>query len=197
MKNDKIVGNQETEGLLSPFLREFRLKKVASQIGTNKVILDLASGAGYLKNHIDSNCTYYGVDYLPENENLNFDIFFNLDITHDNTFEKISEEFKGKIDIITVVAFLEHTDNHSIFFNKYSTLLKKGGKIIGTTPHPSGRLIHDLLSKVNLCSKTGAEEHNLFLNKKIILDSIEQSGGHLVYFKKFLLGLNQIFVIVY
>ena len=192
-----MKNNQETEALLSPLLRDIRLKKVASYVENGNTVLDLASGYGYLRKYLPSDCKYHGVDYFNGNESSYFDSFLPLDLTKEQSFELIYQNFENKIDIITVVAFLEHIENHDLFFEKYSSILSKGGKIIGTTPHPNGRSIHDLLSKIGFCSRTGAEEHKEFLNRNKLEYSIQKSNGMLIDFNYFLFGLNQVFVIQY
>lgn len=74
-------------------------------------------------------------------------------------------------------------------------MLNSTGSIVGTTPHPPGRQIHDTLSKLGLLSRLAAEEHEKFLDRGAINEMAIDSGGQLIQYKRFLLGLNQLFVI--
>ena len=72
--------NQEAEGLLSPLIKKIRLKKAAKCIQNNSTVLDIACGAGYLRQFLPSQCKYYGIDRItPPSLNL-FNAFLQLDI---------------------------------------------------------------------------------------------------------------------
>lgn len=188
---------QETEGLLSPLIRDIRLKQVASCINEGSVVLDLACGEGYLSKFLPSSCKYYGVDKVFNNPSNKFTQFIKLDLLESGSVGELQKWLPEKPDYITCVAFVEHMNNPVNFINQYSQLLKNKGFIIGTTPHPCGRLIHESLSKVYLCSQHGADEHEQFLDKNDIQELALASSGTLLTYKRFLFGLNQLFRIKY
>ena len=189
--------NQETEGLLSPLIRDVRLKQVASYIKKNSTVLDLACGAGYLSKFLPEGCKYYGVDRIPAPETDKFSDFINLDLSEASSLARIREWIPKEPDYITCVAFVEHISNPTEFISEYSSLLKKRGKLVGTTPHPYGRLIHECMSRLYLCSRHGADEHEKFLGKNEIKEIALASGGNLITYIRFLFGLNQLFIIEY
>ena len=189
--------HQETEGFLSPFIRDIRLKKVASQIEKNSTILDIACGNGYLSKFLPSGCKYYGVDIVPSSSNSNFTGFLSLNLTDEQSYNLIAEWIPEKIDYITCNAFLEHIENPGDFVMRYQSLLEKKGKFIGTTPHPSGKTLHKRLSQIYICSRHGAEEHKDYLERNDIAKIASETNGNLTFFKNFLFGLNQLFVIDY
>lgn len=189
--------HQETEGLLSPLIRDIRLKQVAAHITEGSVVLDLACGAGYLSDFLPSTCSYYGVDRVFDKQSDKFKEFINLDLLASDSFSKLQDWLPEIPDYITCVAFVEHMDNPASFITQYSKLLENKGTIIGTTPHPCGKLIHESLSKLYLCSRHGAEEHEQFLGKKEIQKLATESDGNLKIYERFLFGLNQIFSIEY
>jgi len=189
--------HQDTEGLLSPYIRDIRLKAVSAYIKPDSVVLDLACGQGYLSGFLPSGCKYYGVDRVSPPSTANFTDFINMDLIADNSPRRLQEWLPQKPDYITCVAFLEHITHPECFLKKYHTLLARNGKIIGTTPHPRGRLIHDSLSQIYLCSSHGAEEHETFLGKEDIKRAASVSSGILSKYGQFLFGLNQVFVIDY
>ncbi len=57
--------------------------------------------------------------------------------------------------------------------------------------------MHRFLSKFYLCSRHGAEEHKSFLDREGLQRLAMGSGGDLRTYKRFLFGLNQLFVIDY
>ena len=190
--------HQETEGLLSPFIRDIRLRRAASHIKRDSIVLDMACGGGYLSKFLPAGCKYYGVDRVPSPTAVHFTDFLALDLLEENSFDRIQEWLPHKPDYITCIAFLEHIDNPERFIRQCRGLLSMNGRrFIGTTPHPRGRLVHEFLSRIYLCSRHGAEEHEDFLRQKDIERIASTSGGNLAVYSQFLFGLNQLFVIEY
>jgi cyclopropane fatty-acyl-phospholipid synthase-like methyltransferase len=189
------MARQETEGLFSPLVRAIRMREIAKNIKEDSVILDLACGDGYLGSYLPKNCEYYGVDLVSTSHRDRFSDFMNLDLLRDDSPAKIHHWLEKKVDYITCVAFLEHILNPAGFLKKYRPLLNKKGRIVGTTPHPRGRSIHDSLSRVRLLSRLAALEHEQFLDRRAINEMAMISGGQLIQYKLFFLGLNQLFVI--
>ena len=186
---------QDSQGLLSPFLRNVRLKAVASQIPKKSNVLDLACGSGQLGQHLLEGCRYWGVDRTNADiEETRFYRFFKMDLTKKLEIERLEGELSGSIDVITVIAFLEHIRDYNRFMINISRLVKKGGLIIGTTPHPRGRKFHDLLSLIGICSREAGEEHETFLNRDDLVNVGKSSKMDLILYKTFLFGLNQLFV---
>lgn len=190
------MSHQEIEGLLSSSIRNIRLKQVASHVRENSVILDLACGEGYLSKFLPKNCQYYGIDILPAS-NDNFSDFLQLDLLSDDSPARTRKWLPVTPDYIINIAFIEHISNPTKFLANYCPLLGKGGRFIGTTPHPRGRFIHDSLSRAYLCSRHAAEEHEKFIGEQEIKQIALASGGNLTTYEQFLFGLNQIFVIEY
>lgn len=196
---------QETEGLLSPWIRNIRLKKVASQIKPGSSLLDLGCGLGFLADFLPATCDYYGVDRLPfERKWEPGDLesvkgsrqrnFFNEDLLSESAVERIQAWLPGKVDYIAVIAFLEHLKKPARLLKGYMPLLNSGGCIVGTTPHPRGRKVHDTLARMYLCSRAGAEEHEDFLGRAELKEVGKEVGAELIACPQFLWGLNQLFV---
>jgi 2-polyprenyl-3-methyl-5-hydroxy-6-metoxy-1,4-benzoquinol methylase len=189
---------QETEGLLSSFIRDARLSQAASCIGANSAVLDLACGAGKLELYLPKGCTYYGVDRIPVSPSAtNPPRFMTLDLLEDSAVERIREQLPEKPLYIACIAFLEHLPYPTEFLARYSSLLHPKGRVVATTPHPHGRMLHEALARVRLLSRSAAREHETFLGKKRIEDIASASGGKLISYKRFLFGMNQIFIIQY
>ncbi|MBN2384075.1 class I SAM-dependent methyltransferase [bacterium] len=189
--------SQENEGLLSPLIRDIRLRKVASYIKPKSVVLDLACGSGHLAQFLPDGCRYYGVDREPGPKTDSSTDFLTLDLLEHDSFDRIQKWLRHKPDYITCIAFLEHVGNPEQFLRTYHTLLGMNGRIIITTPHPRGRLVHTTLAYISLCSWHAAKQHEHLLHKKDIEHIAQSTKGSVTMYKHFLFGLNQIFVIEY
>jgi 2-polyprenyl-3-methyl-5-hydroxy-6-metoxy-1,4-benzoquinol methylase len=194
--------NQEVQGLLSPFIRNQRLLQVAKLIGENDVVLDLACGGGYLANLLPPGTEYYGVDRIPfgsagfakaTSGSATRD-FLTVDLLDDDGPRQISEWLPKPPTVVTMLAFLEHIKRPGAFVETYSQLLSNGGRVVGTTPHPVGRKLHDFLSAIRICSPDGADEHERFLGKSDLSHITTASHVKLTKYRRFLCGLNQLFV---
>lgn len=192
-----MVKSQETQGLLSIRVRNIRLSRVASFIKPNSVILDLACGAGYLKSFLPTSCKYYGVDRVLPPGYQEKPNFISLDLLRDDSIKQIQKKFQIKPDYITCVAFLEHISDPIMFLSKYKGLFDEKGILVGTTPHPIGKRIHEMFAMIGLLSKEAAHEHKSFLNREDLSEIASLSGGNLIFYKRFLLGMNQLFIIQY
>jgi 2-polyprenyl-3-methyl-5-hydroxy-6-metoxy-1,4-benzoquinol methylase len=187
------LNNQETEGLISPWLKNIRLRATANAIPNGSIVLDLACGAGALRSHLPPNCKYYGVDRIDPASRDQFDAFVNLDLSSVDVFQKISEWLpEKKVDVITLIAFIEHVKNPERILEGAFSLLKEDGLLLATTPHPIGRRIHDILAKLHICSPSGADEHEKFLGKQDLERVFSKAMFSINRYQRFLFGLNQL-----
>ncbi|HPC36489.1 MAG TPA: class I SAM-dependent methyltransferase [Candidatus Marinimicrobia bacterium] len=187
--------NQEAEGLLSPFIRNIRLKKAARIIKNNSIVLDIACGTGYLRHFLPQQCKYYGIDRMAPPSLHPFDGFLEFDILQSESFETIKNWLpEPRVDVVTMLAFIEHVKDPQYLMKQSLLLLKPNGLLIITTPHPIGRKLHESLAKLYLCSFSGAKEHESFLGKQELKCLLKQSGYQIISYERFLMGLNQMIV---
>lgn len=156
-------------------------------------MLDLACGDGYLVGHLPDGCRYFGVDRLMPTDTARFAAFLQCDLSQPQWVSIVGDWLPEPPTIITMVAFLEHLREPTVFLRSAAKLLASGGRCIGTTPHPLGRVIHETLAKVGLCSRHGADDHEDFLNREQLRECAEGAGLKLTTYRKFLGGLNQVF----
>jgi SAM-dependent methyltransferase len=187
--------NQETEGLLSPWLRSQRLRRAASFVVAGSVVLDIASGAGFLKAFLPPRCRYFGVDRIQPRDTTRFEQFLAADILAPASLPTVQNWLGLRADVITMLAFVEHIKNPELILAPLKTLLAPNGKIILTTPHPLGRRLHDGLSRIGICSPSAAAEHEQFLDRQTLENVTSAAGYTTVRYERFLFGLNQIQVI--
>lgn len=194
-----MPSNHETQGVLSPLLRNWRLSRVARRIARGSVVLDLACGTGALRHLLPEGCRYFGVDRIPlssppwKTHRGVTAKFLHLDLEHDDSPRVIADWIRVRPTIITMIALLEHLGDSAAFVTRYMPLLDSGGRVVGTTPHPRGRLVHDSLASIGICSKDGADEHETFLGRSELVTISEACGAVLSHYQVFLLGLNQAF----
>ncbi|MEO0797002.1 MAG: class I SAM-dependent methyltransferase [Verrucomicrobiota bacterium] len=186
---------QETEGLLSPWIASIRLRAAADQITQGSVVLDLACGSGRLREFLKADCTYLGVDRQPPPSEAASMEFLNQDLSQADAFERIQEWLPHPPTVVTMLAFIEHVTEPIHFLKAAKGLLPKGGSVILTTPHPIGRKLHDSLASVYLCSRSGAAEHEDFLDENDLRTLAEDAGFADISYQRFLGGLNQLAVL--
>ena len=180
--------------MLSPLVRDIRLKRVARNVRAGSRVLDLACGNGYLSRFLPPSCKYYGVDRIRAADEGRFHGFLAADLLDPSTPKRLLDLLGEPADYVTCAAFLEHIDDPASLVQAYRGVLRPGGQLIGTTPHPRGRHLHDALARIYLCSRSGAEEHEDFLSKADLERVANRAGGTLVSYETFLMGLNQLFV---
>jgi hypothetical protein len=68
--------------------------------------------------------------------------------------------------------------------------------LVGPTPHPSVEKLHSLGSKIGLFSAAANQQHDQFLDYDCLEKLVAQTGLVISKYKRFLLGANQLFVLV-
>jgi SAM-dependent methyltransferase len=89
-------------------------------------------------------------------------------------------------DYVTMLAVIEHLEKPESIFCEIYRILKKNGRFIFTTPKKHSETV------IKFYAKSVAEDHLFYFDKQ----SIQRLAGtrfKLVYYKPFLLGLNQVF----
>jgi 2-polyprenyl-3-methyl-5-hydroxy-6-metoxy-1,4-benzoquinol methylase len=188
---------QETQGLLSPVVRDIRLRRIARCIEPGSTVLDLGCGAGYLGAWLPPRCRYVGIDRALPPRLERFADFLRLDLNADDAAEAVRSWLPAPPRCITCAAVLEHVDSPLQLLRNFSRLLASGGRFVGTTAHPWARPIHTCLAGLGVCSREGAAEHHAFLDYARLHQLAADSGGRLVEYNTFLLRLNQLFVVEY
>lgn len=187
----KISHAQNKEPILEYILSEIRLKKAESYIKDGSIVADL--GCGYNGNFLRkiSNKISLGVGYdvSVKNKNLPKNIFLRIS----NINKKINTKGK-RFDIVTALAVIEHVKNPESFLKNVRGMLKKGGKVIITTPHKNGKIILEFLSyKLGLISRDEIDDHKNYYDQKTLRDLLKKSGYKILDINSFGLGWLNIF----
>lgn len=197
--NESAAVIRATGGLLSPWLRDVRLRVVAGSIEPGSSVLDLACGAASLADHLPGTCHYYGVDCLPfpsqPPSKGAAKTLLSADLASPESPGQIQGWLGQRVDVITMIACVECLKEPARLVHAYSSLLKPGGKILCTTPHPVGRMVHAGLARLHLCTPAETGEHRTSLGYDELRRMAESAGGTLSGYRRFLFGLNQFFVL--
>ena len=179
-------------GLLSPLLKNWRIKKVSKWI-SGKRILDCGCGDGVLLDVIGEDTDYTGIDINREHidnaksRRLNAK-FLMLDVEGDL-------KVHGKFDVIVMCALIEHLKNPERFLSIISRLLAKNGRIVITTPTPKANKILNLGSAVGIFDMEAFKEHKSYFTYDDFGRIAKNLGLKIEHYEKFQLGLNQLVVL--
>jgi 2-polyprenyl-3-methyl-5-hydroxy-6-metoxy-1,4-benzoquinol methylase len=178
-------------GLLSPFLRSRRIAAVRPFLEQGD-LLDIGCGTGTLAHHVDST-RYLGVDQDEES----IAIAKNLFPTHHflTLAEFTQSPNDNQFERVVGLAVIEHVDDPKQWLAWLRTLLKPAGRAILTTPHPSVLGLHEFGAAIGLFSREGAKEHRELIDQHRMTELAEASGFRISYFRRFLFGCNQLFVL--
>lgn len=178
-------------GLLSPFLRNQRFAAAKPYLGDGRV-LDIGCGTGLLAETVPAD-RYLGVDLDQD----------SIDIarrTHPQHAFQTLADFDANpptesFDVIIGLAVIEHVPSPEGWLQQMAKLLKPGGRIVLTTPHPSYRRIHEFGAALRIFSKEGAEEHHIMLDRELMRKTAAAADLELERARRFLFGANQLFLL--
>ena len=178
--------DQGAEGLLSPFLRERRIKAVSPFL--NGRILDIGCGAGSLASLVSPDL-YYGFDCDEESISIARHRFPL------HTFRREMPE-TASFDTVVSLAVIEHVPQPDIFLKSLCRYLypNRQSRIILTTPHPSLEWVHDIGAQLGLFSAHANEEHETLLNRSSLQELATVAECPILIYKRFMLGANQMIV---
>lgn len=178
-------------GLLSPFLRSRRIAAARPFLDKGN-LLDVGCGTGELAHDIDPT-QYLGIDRDEESiviARRKFPAHRFLPLAEFSASPRTSQ-----FDQIVGLAVIEHVDDPQQWLAWLRTLLKPGGRIILTTPHPSMRRLHEFGARIGLFSREGAKEHRELIDRHRMAQLAGASGFRIRDFRRFLSGCNQLFVL--
>lgn len=180
--------SDQATGILSPYLRKKRIQMAIPYLKGK--ILDFGCGTGKLSEYV-RNEDYLGVDIDDESIMIAKKDYPSYNFCVIREIESIEKKF----DTVVALAVVEHIKNPVDYLKKFKKLLNPGGRIILTTPHPSTAWIYSAGSKLGFFSNAASEEHEGFIGYELMKQIAESSGLRIVFYKKFLSGVNQLFVL--
>lgn len=176
------------DGLLSPFLRNRRIK--AAHPYLKGQVLDYGCGIGLICELVPQD-SYVGVDIDQKVLKLAKKAYPAARFYTPSDFAR---QDMLKFDTIVGLAIVEHVDDPLEFLKNLSKRLKKGGRIVLTTPHPSLEWLLRVGDKVGLFSRASHEEHNVLVDLSLAEDMANETNLQLLVYKRFLIGANQLII---
>ena len=97
-------------------------------------------------------------------------------------------------DTIVMVAVIEHLERPGFVLSQIPLHLKPGGRLVITTPSPSGDRIHQIGARLGLFSQEAMHEHETIFTRDSLNKLAMANGLELIQYRTFLLGGNQLFI---
>jgi 2-polyprenyl-3-methyl-5-hydroxy-6-metoxy-1,4-benzoquinol methylase len=179
---------QGNEGLLSPFLKARRLKRIRKYIKGR--VFDYGCGTGDLGKFCKRG-SYLGFDTDAQSLALAKAKYQDLDFV--DQFP-LWNGWGEKFNTIVLCAVIEHVDDPASLLTVLEKYLDRDGTIVITTPRPSFRWIHSLGAKLGIFSAEANKEHRALLDKEDINRVALEANLIIVVYERFLLGANQLIV---
>lgn len=178
------MADQGSEGLLSSFLRDQRIKAARPHLSK---ILDIGCDAEHLAKYVDAN-QYVGVD--PDTASL---ALVRTQFPH-HRFSLLEDMLTEPFDTIVALAVIEHVPNPVKFLVSLRDHLTDNpdSRIVCTPPHPTMEWIHGIGAKVGIFSRSANEEHEALLDRKTLTETGKNAQLELKHYSRFLFGANQI-----
>jgi len=177
------MADQGTQGKLSPWLREQRLRAAKPYLRGN--VLDFGCGSGALASIVRPD-EYLGYDRDPESVAKARALYPN------HRFEFEPPAASGNFTTVVCLAVIEHVADPVDFVRTLATYLRRDGLIVLSTPHPYFEWIHTLGARVGLFSHAAHEEHESLLDKSRLSEVATAAGLALKDYRRFLGGANQL-----
>ncbi len=179
--------------LLTPYLKG-RRNRIAARFAHGD-ILDLGCGSADILAYIEKHGIYVGVDNNREMmEGLSSEgntteasfIFRDLDDGGLN--------LPNAFDTVFLIAVIEHLKAPGRLLEEMHDLLKDNGSVVVTTPTPLADKLHAHMSKIGFTHKDAVRQHHHLYARDELVALFSSHGYILFRYKRFELGLNQLFV---
>lgn len=171
-------------GLLSGFLVRARLR-AASPYLTGSV-LDFACGHGQLAQLCEPG-RYTGYDV----DSRKLDVARHYFPGYQFRSVLPAEE---RFDVVAALAFIEHVDPE-VYLKQFADLLRPGGRIVLTTPHPAFEWVHTAGAKLRIFSPEAHDDHEGLVSATDITEIAARLSLRVITKRRFLFGANQLFVL--
>ena len=182
-------------GLLSRAVKSFRIRQTLREVRDAHTVLDLGCGLCELTAKLDPSLDYTGVERDPWLYERAVRLFPRRRFLHADIEDP---EFNplGRYDLILLVAVWEHLRRPLEFLDRAAEWINPGGRLVMTTPSPAAHRILDAGAAVRLLSTHADEEHERLWSIAEIADAAADRGWLVVASRRFLVGLNQIVVLI-
>lgn len=186
--NRKSSHFQSKEPPSEIILREMRFAIAGRYISENSTVADLG-------------CGYHGKFLHRISAKIKSGVGFDISVSQNQRNKKIrlvrsnlNKEIRHpyvKFDYVVALAVLEHTENPTHLIKMARKILKKGGKLIITTPHERSKKILEFLAyRLGLISKNEILDHKNYFTNISLRNLISRNKLKIVRLETFEFGYN-------
>lgn len=181
---------ESKKSLLDVIIEKIRYKKVSELITPGSTILDLGCGhdASLLRKYAQTIRYGVGIDISVSKEHLPN----NIELIEKQV--ELSNKLKpNSFDTIFALALLEHLSKPKFALSESYKLLKRGGKLVITTPSQRAKAILEFMAyRLKLIDQGEISDHKHYYSKNTLLDDLIKCGfsRNNVNIKTFEFGLN-------
>lgn len=178
---------------LDRLIAKIRYKVVEKYIPVNGIICDIGCGqeASFLRRNAKKIKKGYGFDFKIKDQMIG-----NIQIRNNKGMLGIELESES-VDVVFMIALLEHLDSPDRMLLECNRILKRGGKVVLTTPTRLGKFFLEFMAfHLHIINEDEILEHKHYYTKKELFDLLAQSGFLKYKYKKFTFGLNSISVAI-
>jgi len=179
------MADQGAQGFFSPFLRRRRI--AAARPWLQGRVFDFGCGSGALATAIPSS-DYAGYDADPA-------VIEKARLAHPRHRFLATAPDQGDWDTVACLAVIEHCADPAAFLARLAALVRQGGRIVLTTPHPAFEIVHDVGARLGLFSHDASEEHESLLDRPALEALAQATGLEIERYRRFLGGANQLLVL--
>lgn len=172
------------------FFRVIRNRKVLNYIPKGSYLLDVGCGSDfYLLESAKSVIKKgVGIDIAVRNMKKS-----NITIKRMSISEKLP--FKdAAFDVVTMIAFIEHTDKPGQVLAECKRVLKKGGRIIITTPMEKAKPFWEMLVNLGFTEEKTTKDHKHYFTQAEIEKLLKRNEFKILVSDNFEAGMNYIAV---
>lgn len=176
---------------LDKFIAQIRYKVVEKYVPVNGIVCDIGCGqeADFLVKNSIRIKRGYGFDFKIEDQ-----IKGNIVIKNNKNMVGTGLDAE-LVDVVFMIALLEHLDEPNIILAECNRILKKGGKVVLTTPTRLGKIFLEFMAfKLHIINEDEILEHKHYYTKNEIFDLFEKNGFTKYNYKKFTFGVNSMAV---
>lgn len=175
--------------IFSIYLTKIREYKVRPYIKGK--VLDIGCGEAKAINN-KAVTKYFGVDFdykcIKLTKKYPSGVFISKNLEYDEI------DIPEKVDLVLMTAFIEHLNNYKNPIKQSIKNLKRGGRILLTTPTRFGNLVHSCISATGLFPKSVRKAHKNVFSKKDFIKMAKIFNLKLIKYKKFEFLCNQLII---
>ena len=177
----------DSEAFLEKYLRRYRIKRILPYIRNGKIVCDVGCGrhAAFLRSISTVAKKCIGIDKKASTIS-----YSNIEIKNFELDDKIPLEDES-IDVVTLLAVLEHLDNEKEILSEIKRILKRDGRLLITVPTERAKFILEFLAfRLRVVSREELMDHRRYYSHDKLDKLLAGVGFNCSVMEKFELGHN-------